>query len=65
MTGLKSHVFRPDAKAHMIYQQLYQLYRKLHDALGTKEGSGNLYDVMKELIEIRSRVRQQRSGKKA
>ena len=64
MTGLKSHVFRPDAKAHVIYRQLYRLYRKLHDALGTEEGSGNLYDVMKELIEIRSRVRQQRSGKK-
>jgi L-ribulokinase len=57
MTGLKPRVFRPDAKAHATYRQLYRLYRKLHDALGTKEGSGNLYDVMKDLIEIRSRVR--------
>jgi L-ribulokinase len=57
MSGLKPRVFRPDPKAHAIYQQLCRLYRKLHDALGTKEGSGNLYDVMKELIEIRSRVR--------
>ncbi len=57
MTGLKPRVFKPNAKAHATYKQLYRLYRKLHDALGTKEGSGNLYDVMKELIEIRGRVR--------
>ena len=58
MTGLKPRVFKPNAKAHATYKQLYRLYRKLHDAFGTKEGSGNLYVVMKELIEIRSRVRQ-------
>jgi L-ribulokinase len=57
MTGLKPKVFKPNAKAHATYKQLYRLYHKLHDALGTKEGSGNLYDVMKELIEIRGRVR--------
>jgi len=57
MTGLKPKVFKPNTKAHATYKQLYRLYRKLHDALGTKEGSGNLYDVMKELIEIRGRVR--------
>jgi hypothetical protein len=33
------------------------LYRKLHDAFGTKDWNGNLYDVMKQLIDIRSRVR--------
>ena len=57
MTGLNPRVFKPATKAHATYQQLYRLYRKLHDALGTKEGSGNLYDVMKDLIEIRSKVR--------
>ncbi|MBP9900989.1 MAG: ribulokinase [Verrucomicrobiota bacterium] len=57
MTGLKSRVFKPNAKAHATYKQLYRLYRKLHDALGTKKGSGNLYDVMKQLIEIRTSVR--------
>ena len=29
----------------------------VQDALGTKDGGGNLYGVMKKLIEIRSRVR--------
>ena len=57
MTGLKPRSFKPNAKAHATYQQLYRLYRQLHDALGTTAGSGNLYGVMKELIEIRSRVR--------
>ena len=57
MTGLKPKVFKPDAKAHATYQELYALYKQLHDAFGTQDGGGNLYGVMKELIEIRGRVR--------
>jgi L-ribulokinase len=58
MTGLKARVYRPNAKAHAVYQEVYALYRKLHDALGTEDWQGNLYDVMKRLLEIRGRVRQ-------
>ncbi len=57
MTGLKPRVFTPDPKAHSTYRELYVLYRKLHDAFGTREWTGNLYDVMKQLIEIRRRER--------
>ncbi|MHB8523454.1 MAG: ribulokinase [Limisphaerales bacterium] len=57
MCGLKRRVFKPDPKAHEVYRELYKLYRKLHDAFGTKEWTGNLYDVMKQLIDIRNRVR--------
>lgn len=57
MTGLKPRVFKPDPKAHAVYRELYVLYRKLHDAFGTREWNGNLYDVMKQLLEIRTRVR--------
>lgn len=57
MTGLKEKVYQPDPKAHAVYSELYAIYRTLHDALGTKQGQGNLYDVMKRLIDIRSRVR--------
>jgi len=58
MTGVKKRVFTPNPQAHTVYQGLYPLYRKLHDAFGTKEWNGNLFGVMKKLIEIRSRVRQ-------
>ncbi len=57
MTGLKPKIYKPNAKAHAIYKELYPLYRALHDAFGTKEWNGNLFDVMKKLIEIRGRVR--------
>ena len=57
MTGLKSRVFKPNPAAHAVYKELYSLYRKLHDAFGTQQTTGNLYDVMKRLIEIRNRAR--------
>jgi L-ribulokinase len=57
MTGLKPKIYKPNPKAHEIYRELYPLYRTLHDAFGTQEWNGNLFDVMKKLIEIRSRVR--------
>lgn len=57
MTGLKDRVFTPDPEAHAVYQELYALYRELHDAFGTKEWQGNLYHVMKTLLDIRDRAR--------
>jgi L-ribulokinase len=57
MTGLKAKIYRPDPKAYAVYRELYPLYRELHDAFGTKAWNGNLYKVMKRLIDIRNRVR--------
>jgi len=57
MTGLKPKIYRPNPKAHEIYRELYPLYRTLHDAFGTKDWSGNLFGVMKQLIDIRNRIR--------
>jgi L-ribulokinase len=57
MTGLKPKVYKPNPKAHATYKELYALYKQLHDAFGTPDGGGNLYGVMKKLIEIRIRVR--------
>jgi L-ribulokinase len=57
MTGLKPTVYKPNPKAHAVYKELYALYKQLHDAFGTKQWNGNLYGVMKKLIEIRSLVR--------
>jgi len=57
MTGLKAKVFKPNARAHATYRELYALYRELHDAFGTKQWCGNLQGVMKKLIAIRERTR--------
>jgi L-ribulokinase len=57
MTGLKSRIFQPNPAAHAVYKELYSLYRKLHDAFGTQQAGGSLYDVMKQLIGIRNRAR--------
>jgi L-ribulokinase len=57
MTGLKSRVFQPNPAAHAVYKELYSLYRNLHDAFGTQQATRSLYDVMKQLIEIRNRAR--------
>jgi len=57
MTGLKPVVYKPNAKAHATYRELYAIYLKLHDAFGTPQKQVGLYEVMKQLIDIRSRVR--------
>jgi L-ribulokinase len=57
MTGLKPRVFKPNAKAHAVYRQLYALYQELHDAFGTNTWSGNLHHVMKKLITLRQKAR--------
>jgi L-ribulokinase len=57
MTGLKPKVYTPNAKSHATYKQLYALYKQMHDAFGTANWNGNLYGVMKSLIEIRKQVR--------
>ncbi len=57
MTGLKPTVYKPNPKAHAVYKELYAIYKQLHDAFGTKQWNGNLYGVMKKLIEIRSKAR--------
>jgi len=57
MTGLKPRIYQPNPQAHGIYRELFALYQDLHDAFGTREWNGNLYHVMKQLIEVRNRVR--------
>ncbi len=57
MSGLRAKAYRPDRAARAVYQELYVLYKKLHDAFGTASWKGSLYDVMKKLLEIRDRAR--------
>lgn len=56
MTGLKERAFEPRPEAVSIYKKLYTLYKTLHDGFGgVREGA--MAPVMKELIDIRDRVR--------
>jgi L-ribulokinase len=57
MTGLKSKVFKPNPAAHAVYEKLYALYKKLHDAFGTMQPNGSLHHIMKELLQVRSQAR--------
>jgi L-ribulokinase len=55
MTGVKKRIYKPDPRNHAVYAELYKLYKQLYDAFGTKEWSGSLYNVMKDLLDLRDR----------
>jgi L-ribulokinase len=50
-------VFEPVAEHRAVYDRLYALYRRLHDAFGVVGTRGDMYDVMKELLDIRDETR--------
>lgn len=56
MTGV-NETFTPNEANNRVYQELYRLYRQLHDGFGAPEGSGDMANVMKDLIELRESVR--------
>jgi len=57
MTGVLDTKYTPIQKNVDVYNKLYSLYKELHDIYGTRDFSGNLYHVMKNLLEIRDQVR--------
>ena len=59
MTGVRDTVFRPRRGAVTTYAELYRLYRTLHDAFGTNQSATSMFQVMKDLISLRRRVRQE------
>lgn len=58
MTGI-GKVYNPNLENHKVYKKLYKLYKQIHDAFGTKEWSGTMYNVMKDLLSIRNEVLKQ------
>ncbi|MFL3050673.1 MAG: ribulokinase [Candidatus Neomarinimicrobiota bacterium] len=56
LTAIK-RTYEPDSKNHEIYQKIYTLYSKAHDAFGTRDWSGNMHNIMKDLLEIRDQQR--------
>jgi len=56
MCGIKDVTYQPAPENHRVYQQLYALYKQLHDAFGLPDCSGKLANVMKELLDIKDSV---------
>lgn len=56
MTGTEK-TYTPIPQNHEIYKELYLLYKQLHDAFGVEDSKISLYNVMKDLLQIRDRVR--------
>jgi len=51
MTSLKEKRFTPNPAAHAVYNQLYAMYKSLHDEFGNV-ANANLGPVMKQLLKI-------------
>jgi L-ribulokinase len=56
MGGVQPQIFSPSQKRVAVYERLFQLYRKLHDAFGVAGNRADLSGVMKELLTIRDEV---------
>jgi len=57
MTSLASRRFTPAAGAKRVYDELYAIYRELHDGFGGVAGaSGAFGSIMKRLLALRERV---------
>ncbi len=59
MTGTNK-VYYPDQKNHSVYQQIYKIYLQLHDGFGSAKWKGGMFNIMKELLDIRDKVRQEK-----
>ncbi len=56
MCGIKDTTYKPVQQNHKVYQELYALYKQLHDSFGLQDWSGKMANVMKELLNIKDRV---------
>jgi L-ribulokinase len=57
MTSVKAKRFDPDMKAHAVYDELYAIYRELHDAFGGVSGARPdlMGPIMKRLLTVKER----------
>jgi L-ribulokinase len=56
MAHIQPRTYSPNADAQAVYEQLFQLYRKLHDAFGGV-ATPELGGVMKDLLTIKEAQR--------
>ena len=57
MTALNPRIFQPNPSNQAVYNRLYALYHRIHDAFGVKGTQDDLSDVMKQILAIRDEVR--------
>ena len=53
MTSLRPESYQPFAENRAVYDELYALYRELHDSFGGLTKSADLSHVMKRLLDIK------------
>jgi L-ribulokinase len=58
MGGLKEREFTPIQANVKVYEQLFRMYKELHDIFGTRDYSVNLHHIMKDLLDLRDAVRE-------
>jgi L-ribulokinase len=56
MTTIKEKRFTPDADARRVYDELYVMYRELHDTFGGLRRDADLGTLMKRLLALKERV---------
>jgi L-ribulokinase len=60
---LPNKAYEPEAQAVAVYEELYQLYRKVYFAFGRPDGpAAELGDILPKLIEVRSSALSGREG---
>ncbi|ACB74668.1 ribulokinase [Opitutus terrae] len=57
MTRIEKKQYRPNPKNQKVYDQLYALYRQIHDAFGGLNKSVDLSRVMKDLLALKDAAR--------
>jgi L-ribulokinase len=55
LCSYREREYEPIPANQAVYNELYALYKTLHDAFGTAAWTGSIGHVMKRLLEIRSR----------
>jgi L-ribulokinase len=57
MCDIKDTTFKPIWQNHRVYQQLYKLYKQLHDGFGLKDNIQSMGNVMKELLQTKTMIK--------
>jgi L-ribulokinase len=56
MCGMKVTTYKPISENQKVYQEIYPLYKQLHDAFGLDSFSGKMANVMKKLLDIKDKA---------